>query len=315
MVAHIVMSNCCQYLNGRNSMVRGTQISRWWGLAGTLLSLCTIAAPAPGEADRLFQAQKWQASVDAYSDLVRQEPLNADYRFRLGRSYLELQQYPAAIEHLARVPGLESSQQIKNRSLYSLARAHAGAGNREGAIQSIQALADAGARIYAAMTSAPEIEELVDLPEFAVVLERLKPCAGEENHGFNFWIGDWTVTSPGREGWSADSSITQQNDGCSIHEAYSSLGGYTGSSINFYDQNDKKWHQTWIDNQGAALYLEGGVVDGDMVLSDGTNRITWSEQPDGRVRQHWETTPDEGRTWTTAFDGYYARKQGRITQL
>jgi hypothetical protein len=30
--------------------------------------------------------------------------------------------------------------------------------------------------------------------------------------------------------------------------------------------------------------------------------------PDGRVRQHWETSKDGGATWTTAFDGYYRRR-------
>lgn len=296
-------------------MNQDLRISRWWGLASTLLSLCTYAATDPAVADKLFQAQNWRASIEAYSELVRQDESNADYRFRLGRSYLELQQYLEAIEHLDKVLVLDASQQIRNRSLYSLARAHAGAGNKEGAIRAIGALADAGARIYAAVSSAPEIEDFVGLPQFSAALAKLKPCAGNENQGFDFWIGEWTVTSPSREGWSADSSITRHNDGCSIHESYSSPQGYTGSSINFYDQNDRKWHQTWIDNQGAALYLEGGLVDGNMVMSDGENRITWSKQPDGTVRQHWETTSDEGKSWTTAFDGYYARKPARVTQL
>lgn len=138
--------------------------------------------------------------------------------------------------------------------------------------------------------------------------ETPKPCEGPMHDSFNFWIGKWTVTSPARPNWSASSSITQGNDGCSIHEAYQSVGGYTGYSINFYDRNDRKWHQTWIDNQGDALYLTGGLVDGRMVLGDGSNRITWSVEPDGRVRQFWETTPDDGQTWTVAFDGYYQQR-------
>jgi hypothetical protein len=35
------------------------------------------------------------------------------------------------------------------------------------------------------------------------------------------------------------------------------------------------------------------------------NRITWSPQAEGRVRQHWETSADGGKTYTTAFDGMY----------
>jgi len=37
-------------------------------------------------------------------------------------------------------------------------------------------------------------------------------------------------------------------------------------------------------------------------------RITWSREPDGRVRQLWESSKDGGRSWTTVFDGLYVRQ-------
>lgn len=142
--------------------------------------------------------------------------------------------------------------------------------------------------------------------------EDKKPCASQTYRAFDFWLGEWIVTVPSRQGWSAQSVISRHNDGCSVHEEYHAAGGYRGSSINFYDQTDQKWHQTWIDNQGGALYLQGGSIEGGMVLSDSGNRITWTALEDGRVRQHWESTTDGGKTWTTAFDGYYARSPERI---
>lgn len=135
-----------------------------------------------------------------------------------------------------------------------------------------------------------------------------RPCTSTESRAFDFWIGEWEVTSPAREKWKASSSITVSNNGCSIHEAYAAPSGYTGNSINFYDAKKGLWHQTWIDNQGEPLYLEGNLVEKAMVLSDKSNRVSWSVQPDGRVRQHWESSADEGKTWTTAFDGYYRRR-------
>jgi hypothetical protein len=36
-------------------------------------------------------------------------------------------------------------------------------------------------------------------------------------------------------------------------------------------------------------------------------RITWTPNPDGSVRQHWEASTDAGKTWTTSFDGLYRR--------
>jgi hypothetical protein len=68
-----------------------------------------------------------------------------------------------------------------------------------------------------------------------------------------------------------------------------------------------------------VLELAGGLIDGRMVLAseprklrDGrsvTNRITWTPNADGTVRQHWEQSFDAGQTWTTAFDGLYRRKK------
>ena len=138
--------------------------------------------------------------------------------------------------------------------------------------------------------------------------EKPKPCTSDKHRAFDFWLGEWAVTVPSRDDWQADSTITSANNGCSIHESYRTPSGYTGKSINFYDAAADKWHQTWIDNQGGALYLNGGSKDGKMVLANANSRITWSVEEDGRVRQLWESTSDEGKTWNVAFDGYYQRK-------
>ena len=37
------------------------------------------------------------------------------------------------------------------------------------------------------------------------------------------------------------------------------------------------------------------------------NRITWSPKPSGTVRQLWQTSHDNGKTWQTTFDGLYTK--------
>jgi hypothetical protein len=37
-------------------------------------------------------------------------------------------------------------------------------------------------------------------------------------------------------------------------------------------------------------------------------RGLWTLLPDGRVRQFFEQSNDDGKTWVTWFDGYYTRK-------
>ena len=55
------------------------------------------------------------------------------------------------------------------------------------------------------------------------------------------------------------------------------------------------------------MTLEGDTLDrqGNTVR----NRITWTENPDGTVRQHWETRSEDSKEWTTSFDGLYRKKK------
>ena len=113
--------------------------------------------------------------------------------------------------------------------------------------------------------------------------------------------------------------IVLLQDSCLIRESWKSAGGpYTGTSYNWYDPQTKKWWQSWIDNQGGSLRLNGGMENGNMVLYSEEmrspqgerylNRITWTPNPDGTVRQHWEISKDKGESWQTLFDGLYKRR-------
>ncbi|MEO8753730.1 MAG: hypothetical protein ABI624_13740 [Casimicrobiaceae bacterium] len=143
-------------------------------------------------------------------------------------------------------------------------------------------------------------------------------CATPEYRQFDFWIGEWDVSNPaGRI--VGQNRIARLHGGCVVLESWSGDGGVTGSSLNIYDAERGKWHQTWVDSTGGLLQLEGGWSNGRMVLvsaadpakpGETINRISWQPLADGRVRQLWETSADGSKSWTTAFDGYY-RKQGK----
>ena len=149
-----------------------------------------------------------------------------------------------------------------------------------------------------------------------VVMSVISPqCQAPEYRQFDFWIGEWSVTTPDGK-LAGKNSIQPILNGCALYESWEGASGYRGDSINFYDRNRQQWHQTWIDFQGNPLYGDGGMVDSSMVLSGQgrdsqgkpiTNRITWTPNEDGSVRQHWETSQDKGETWTTVFDGLYKK--------
>lgn len=141
-------------------------------------------------------------------------------------------------------------------------------------------------------------------------------CEAPAYRAFDFWLGDWQVRTPDGK-LAGTNRITREYDGCVLHEHYATARGYSGESLNTYDAARKVWHQTWVDNTGTLLVLEGGLRDGEMVLegqthaSDGQvtrHRITWTPRPDGSVRQHWQSADAAGH-WTTAFDGLYTRER------
>jgi hypothetical protein len=54
--------------------------------------------------------------------------------------------------------------------------------------------------------------------------------------------------------------------------------------------------------------MEGTLPDNDKPGQQVMQRISWTPGPDGSVRQLWETSADGGKTWETAFDGKYVKK-------
>ncbi len=141
-------------------------------------------------------------------------------------------------------------------------------------------------------------------------------CSIGKYHQFDFWIGDWNVTSNGQQ--AGTNSIHPIHNGCALMENWQGAGpdGVSGSSLNIYDQANDQWHQTWVDDSGTLLVLNGGMRDGSMVMqgerpaADGhgmtTHRITWTPNEDGSVRQLWEASQD-GTSWTILFDGLYQK--------
>ena len=144
------------------------------------------------------------------------------------------------------------------------------------------------------------------------------PCAAAVHHQFDFWVGEWVVTENGKP--AGTNRIERLLDGCALLENWTGAGGSRGHSLNFYDPGRKLWQQTWVDASPSSLNLTGGWVDGRMVLSGSgkdaktgraqIDRIAWTPNSDGTVRQLWDRSLDGGRTWQVLFDGLYRRREG-----
>jgi hypothetical protein len=113
--------------------------------------------------------------------------------------------------------------------------------------------------------------------------------------------------------------VTLEQSGCLLVENWTSAaGGQTGTSFNYFDVRDRKWHQLYLDNSGNAgnfPAMAGSLVDGRMVmLTEDVNntltRWTWYELEPGRVRQMAELSNDHGQTWAVVWDSTYVKRSG-----
>lgn len=142
-------------------------------------------------------------------------------------------------------------------------------------------------------------------------------CAAPEHRQLDFWVGDWNVTMRGQQ--AGTNVVTLEEGGCLVHEHWTGSEGGTGQSFNFYNRDDRAWHQLWVSNSGAVLDLTGHFADGTLTYvgqgrkPDGTvlrHRLSFHPEADGTVRQLWEVSSDGGATWTTNFDGVYTKRTG-----
>jgi hypothetical protein len=143
-------------------------------------------------------------------------------------------------------------------------------------------------------------------------------CAAPEYRQLDFWLGDWEVVTPSGERAGSD-HVTSVLGGCAIQEEWTDTDGRRGMSVTSYAGAAGLWQQTYVDDQGTLLRVAGQVVDGAVVLlgvsqlregGSVTHRISYRPSGDGSgsVRQLWQTSRDDGRTWSTLFEGIYRRR-------
>lgn len=307
--------------NRRTSLRRHKRARRLRSFAAAgAVALFAIMAPALGAdqkgADAHFAAQRWTQAAAAYEALLEADADNAVNWFNLGRARHEMEDYAGARAAYRRA--LDAGYSRPAQARYHLARALMSLGETQAALAELEEIAEMGGPSPRILQNTVEFAGLAEEPRYKAVLDALAPCNDEEHRQFDFWLGTWDVTPAGSAAPAGVNTISSVQDGCVMFEQYES-GGFTGMSLNFYDSKTQNWHQTWMSNAGGAVYLEGGLnEDGAMEMSDKdlpvsavtgvVNKVTWTPNPDGSVRQHWESSTDGGETWSTVFDGRYTKK-------
>jgi hypothetical protein len=127
-------------------------------------------------------------------------------------------------------------------------------------------------------------------------------CATADYRGFDFWEGSWSA------GGSATNNLRSLVGGCILEENWSSAEN--GTSFNMYDARSGLWNQVWTDTNDNTLIIYGGL-DGDQMVMSGPRRgamerIIWTPNANGTVRQLGQSSSNGGQSWTTSYDITYA---------
>ena len=279
----------------------------------------TVPTPAFQEASALLAASKNEEAATAFQSLIHADGRDLNAWLGLGHAQENLGQTEKALTAYSRVIELSSIPVFQTRmAMVSIASVYAAKGDREKAYEWLTKLTDShpASAFLAIVTGTKAFASLKDESRFKQVVEQIKPCNSPEYHQFDFWVGSWDVENP--QGQTVGhNDVNRMVGGCILQENWASLrASVSGTSFNFYDSRDKKWHQDYYDNSGSmGNYppLTGEWREGKMVLLSAPgirpqSRWTWYELAPGRVRQMAEQSSDSGQTWSITWDSIYVRK-------
>ncbi len=270
------------------------------------------------DANNLLKEKKYKEAVIAYNDILKTDENNTMAWYYLGSAEYNLKNYDKAITAYQKaMKGLRGPI-----ARYNIACAYALKGNKEMALKYLQEAANKGFGLYQKMTSDNDLDAIRNEKKFNEILEKVKingnPClARPEYRQFNFWIGNWNVTTPTGQ-HAGDSEIDLMNNGCTIIENWYGANGFEGKSFDYFDTTDNNWHQFWINQNAKKTTFEGKLENGNMVfysydhVKDKNNpflrRLIFYNLGPDKVRQYSEKSTDNGKTWNVEYDLTYLRK-------
>jgi tetratricopeptide (TPR) repeat protein len=272
--------------------------------------------PQVAAANELFNQSKWAEAASAYSTIVANEPKNGGAWQNLGESLMQQHKDGDAVAAFERAIAIPYRPVLNH---VNVARAYADAKDHAKAIAELQKVIDSGygGQLRPVVISSPEFALWKNDAEFQKLVEKMAPCRSPEYRKFDFWVGDWDVHAPDNGPSVGRNLVTLEQEGCLVVEHWTaSTGGQIGTSFNYYDVRDKKWHQLYLDNSGNAgafPAMAGNLIGEKMVLlSDETqspvSRWTWYVLEPGKVRQMAEQSTDGQKTWNIVWDSVYVKQ-------
>ena len=273
------------------------------------------------EANGAYEAKDWERAAKLYEELSKEMTTPPPRVWlRLGAAMRSLGRYEEALAAFEKAG--QSGAGLFGE--YGKAAVYVALNQPEKAFASLDKAVQQGYADPDALTSDPDLSVLRNDPRFARIIEQAKknqrPCAyTPENRQFDFWLGEWNVSTTQGAVPSGNSTIELILENCVVQENWKSLNGpYAGKSYNIYNASLKRWEQYWVDNVGGNIFFYGGLKDGvmdywtdDLPQPDGTKlkrHLQFFKLGPDSVRQFSQGSSDGGKSWQVEYDFTYIRK-------
>jgi tetratricopeptide (TPR) repeat protein len=271
-----------------------------------------------GSADELQRAGRWRDAAAVLQRLTQLRPDNATDWTRLGLVWAQAGEHVSSAAALQRAFTLRPQPGIAYRLAVSYA--HQNLKTRTAAyLDTAMALGFGNVDLYAAEAA---FQPWRDDPAFRDMPARLRavsrPCESRvESRQLDYWVGTWEQRS------SAGAVVGETEyraalSGCALVEHTTNPPLYSAVAFHYFNTERGAWVQHYLDSAGKDLWYTGDVRGDTLVyrLSSAPvggrtiyRSIMVRESAD-RIRWRFETSDDDGRSWRTAFDGFYVRKSG-----
>jgi len=273
------------------------------------------------EANGAYEAKDWERAAKLYEELSKEMTTPPPRVWlRLGAAMRSLGRYEEALAAFEKA-GQSGAGPFGE---YGKAAVYVALNQPEKAFASLDKAVQQGYADPDALTSDPDLSVLRNDPRFARIMEQAKknqrPCAyTPENRQFDFWLGEWNVSTTQGAVPSGNSKIELILEDCVVQENWKSLNSpYAGRSYNIYNASLKRWEQYWVDNVGGNIFFYGGLKDGvmdywtdDLPQPDGTKlkrHLQFFKLGSDSVRQFSQGSSDGGKSWQVEYDFTYIRK-------
>jgi len=273
------------------------------------------------EANGAYETKNWERAAKLYEELSKEMTTPPPRVWlRLGAAMRSLGRYEEALAAFEKAG--QSGAGLFGE--YGKAAVYVALNQPEKAFASLDKAVQQGYADPDALTSDPDLSVLRNDPRFARIIEQAKknqrPCAyTPENRQFDFWLGEWNVSTTQGAVPSGNSKIELILEDCVVQENWKSLNSpYAGKSYNIYNASLKRWEQYWVDSVGGNIFFYGGLKDGvmdywtdDLPQPDGTKlkrHLQFFKLGSDSVRQFSQGSSDGGKSWQVEYDFTYIRK-------